>query len=51
MQARLPPGSRLPGVLQTLGWWTRPLAFAERLRARHGSRYILKLAASRPSSS
>jgi cytochrome P450 len=45
MQARLPPGSRLPGVLQTLGWWTRPLAFAERLRARHGSRYILKLAA------
>ena len=45
MQARLPPGSRMPSVLQTLGWWSRPIAFGERLRARHGSRYTLKLAA------
>ncbi len=43
MQATLPPGPRMPAALQTIGWWSRPLAFAERQRARYGSRFTLRL--------
>ena len=43
MQATLPPGPRMPAALQTIGWWTRPLAFTERQRARYGSRFTLRL--------
>jgi len=44
----LPAGPRTPAVLQTLGWWTRPLAYTERLRARHGTCYTLRLVGQPP---
>lgn len=44
MTSALPPGSRLPTVLQTLGWWSRPTGFQERLRARRGSTFSIRLA-------
>ena len=43
MTAQLPPGPRLPSVLQTLGWWSRPAAFLERCRARYGGRFTVRL--------
>ena len=43
MSKKLPPGPRLPSVLQTVGWWTRPLAFMERARADFGRRWTLRL--------
>lgn len=36
MQSRpsqLPAGPRLPKALQTVGWWTRPIAFLEQCPA------------------
>lgn len=48
MQATLPPGSRMPAALQTIGWWTRPLAFTARQRARYGSRFTMRLAGQPP---
>ncbi|HEX4110574.1 MAG TPA: cytochrome P450 [Solirubrobacteraceae bacterium] len=39
----LPPGPRAPALLQTIGWWSRPTAYASRCRARHGSRFTLRL--------
>src|SRR5437773_1534377 len=44
----LPPGPRLPSVLQTVGWWGRPLAFHERLRERYGKRFTIRLLATPP---
>jgi cytochrome P450 len=43
VQGTLPPGSRAPAVLQTLGWWTRPTAYGLRLRKRYGKRFTMKL--------
>jgi cytochrome P450 len=43
MQAGLPPGPRLPAPIQTVGWWTRPTAYAHRLRARYGPRFTMRL--------
>src|SRR3954452_12196273 len=43
MEPQLPPGPKLPSALQTLGWWTRPVAFMERCRAEHGKRFTIKL--------
>ena len=43
MEARLPPGPRMPVVMQTLGWLTRPHAFLERCRARYGKRFTIRL--------
>ncbi len=43
MKATLPPSSRMPALLQTIGWWVRPLAYPERLRARLGTPFTLKL--------
>jgi cytochrome P450 len=48
MRAKLPPGPRLPSVLQTVGWWSRPLAFHEGARARYGRRYTVRLFATPP---
>src|ERR687891_191384 len=39
----LPPGPSAPSVIQTLGWWNRPLAYLERNRARFGKRFTIKL--------
>jgi cytochrome P450 len=44
----LPPGPRLPKPFQSMGFWTRPLAFLEGCRARYGSRFTLRLLASPP---
>ncbi|MBB4662269.1 hypothetical protein BDZ31_001855 [Conexibacter arvalis] len=39
----------MPTALQTIGWWMRPLAFPDRVRARaDGRRYTLKLAGQPP---
>ncbi|HEV7493433.1 cytochrome P450 [Baekduia sp.] len=43
MQATLPPGPRLPSLLQTIGWWNRPTVYVERLRARYGPRFTMRL--------
>jgi cytochrome P450 len=43
MNDTLPPGPRMPALLQTLGVWNRPTAFLERARARYGRRFTLRL--------
>jgi cytochrome P450 len=40
----LPPGPRAPVALQTLGWLTRPTPFSERLRARYGDTFSIRVA-------
>jgi cytochrome P450 len=44
----LPPGPRAPRWLQTMKWWTRPVPFFERCRARHGRRFTIHLLATPP---
>ena len=44
----LPPGPRAPSWLQTMRWWTRPIPFFERCRARYGRRFTVRLVASPP---
>ncbi|WP_445149680.1 cytochrome P450 [Baekduia sp. Peel2402] len=39
----LPPGSRMPALVQTIGWWSRPTVYVERLRARYGKRFTMRL--------
>jgi len=39
----LPPGPRLPGILQLIPFWTRPAASTLRLRQRYGPRVTVKL--------
>jgi cytochrome P450 len=46
--AKLPPGPRAPSAVQTLGWWSRPHAYMERLRSRFGKRFTLRLLATPP---
>jgi cytochrome P450 len=41
--AGLPPGPRYPAAVQGIGFWTRPLAFLERCRARYGKRFTIRL--------
>ena len=43
MQPALPPGSRAPMPVQTLGWWTRYAPYVEGLRARFGKRFTMNL--------
>ncbi len=43
MRDRLPPGPRMPTVLQTLGFWSRPSGFVERARARYGHRFTVRV--------
>jgi cytochrome P450 len=45
---QLPPGPRYPTPLQAMAFWTRPLAFLERCRARYGARFTLRLLAAPP---
>jgi cytochrome P450 len=40
-RAALPPGPRYPALIQGIGLWTRPNAFAERCRARYGRRFTV----------
>jgi cytochrome P450 len=46
--ASLPPGPSYPAALQMAGFWTRPLAFLERCRARYGPRFTIRLPFSPP---
>ena len=39
----LPPGPRAPSLIQTMGWWMRPISFLERNRARYGKRFTIRL--------
>ena len=48
MRAELPPGPPWPSLLQTIGWWNRPLAFHEECRRRYGERYTVRLLGSPP---
>ena len=48
MRTQLPPGPRLPSVLQTIGWWSRPTAYMERCRARYGQRFTIRLIGQSP---
>jgi cytochrome P450 len=38
----------MPSALQTIGWWSRPTAFAERCRARYGRRFTIRLLGQSP---
>lgn len=44
----LPPGPRLPGVVQTAAWIIRPWEFMERCAARYGDMFTMSLAGERP---
>ena len=48
MRPQLPPGPPWPSLLQTVGWWNRPLAFHESCRRRYGKRYTVRLLGSPP---
>src|ERR1044072_7669083 len=48
MRATLPPGPRYPTLVQGIGFWTRPLAYLEKLRARYGKRFTLQFPFSPP---
>jgi cytochrome P450 len=39
----LPPGPSQSALVQTIGWWTRPVASVERARARYGRRFTVRL--------
>jgi len=38
----------MPTALQTLAWWSRPIPFLERCRARHGKTFTIRLIAQTP---
>jgi cytochrome P450 len=38
-----PPGPSWPAAVQTWAWWSRPIPFFERARARYGHRFTIKL--------
>jgi len=44
----LPPGPRMPAVLQTIGNWSRPAGFVERAQRRYGTPFTLRLLGSPP---
>ena len=48
LRSQLPPGPRLPPAIQTMAWWTRPNAWAERNRARYGKRHTIRLSITPP---
>src|SRR5215212_482222 len=43
MPSELPPGPREPSLIQTMGWWNRPLSYLERNRAKYGRRFTIRL--------
>src|SRR6476659_4442150 len=42
MQNTLPPGPRMPVLLQMIGTWKRPVAFLERAGRRYGKRFTVR---------
>jgi cytochrome P450 len=45
---KLPPGPTQPRVVQTIGWWARPIAFIEQCRRRYGRRFTIRLLSAPP---
>src|SRR5947209_7444928 len=43
MASTLPPGPRAPKLIQSVGWWKRPLGLLGRGRARYGHRFTVRL--------
>jgi cytochrome P450 len=43
MNETLPPGPRMPAILQTLGNWKRPTSFLKRARRRYGSAFTMQM--------
>ena len=39
----MPTRPATPSLFQTMGWWTRPISFLERNRARYGKRFTIRL--------
>src|SRR4051794_29506899 len=48
MRANLPPGPRMPSLIQSIGMWKRPLSFLERSRARYGKRFTIRFVGAPP---
>jgi cytochrome P450 len=48
MRSNLPPGPSYPSLVQGIGFWTRPLAYLEKLRAQYGKRFTLRFPFSPP---
>ncbi len=48
MRAELPPGPSYPAFIQGIGFWNRPIANLENLRARYGKRFTTKFPFSPP---
>jgi cytochrome P450 len=48
MRADLPPGPRLPTIIQSVGMWKRPLPFFERCRGRYGKRFTIRFVGTPP---
>jgi cytochrome P450 len=48
MSDQLPPGPRMPAILQTLGMWSRPTAFLERARRRYGTPFTVRMIGQAP---
>ncbi len=46
--AGLPPGPPYPSLIQSIGFWTRPLAFMRQCRERYGKRFTIRLPLSPP---
>jgi cytochrome P450 len=47
-RADLPPGPAYPSLIHGIGFWTRPLAFMRRCRARYGPRFTIRLPGAPP---
>ncbi len=48
MRSNLPPGPSYPSLIQGIGFWTRPLAYLEKLRSQYGKRFTLQFPFSPP---
>ena len=48
MRDQLPPGPRMPSVLQSLAFWSRPSGFVERARARYGHHFTVRVIGQSP---
>ncbi len=48
IRGELPPGPPMPSVMQSLGWWARPVPFLERCRERYGKTFTVRLVGEAP---
>lgn len=47
-KGQLPPGPSAPATVQTFAWWSRPIPFLERCRARYGKAFTVRVIAQEP---